>query len=848
MPARPLSIGRARALDAEASSAQPLELPPHHLVTHGVVVGMTGSGKTGLAMVLVEEALRSKVPVLMVDIKGDLPNLLLSFPALDGASFAPWVDPEAAARDNVSVDESAAQLATQWRDGLAKWNLTGDDIRSLSTSIAPRVFTPGATFGEPVHVLSALESTSDQWESDEESARESLSAAVSLLLRLLERDSDPTRSREHVVLCQFAERRLRAGQAATLEALLEDLARPPVAKVGAMKIDEFLPPKDRQALSQDVNTLLASPSFATWRQGTALDVGQWLKRPTDGKTPAIIVSVAHLDDDERALVLGLLFDSILAWVRTLSGTSELRALVVFDEVFGFIPPHPANPPTKKPLLSLMKQARAFGVGVLLATQNPMDLDYKALSNAGTWFVGRLQTDADRERVVEGLAGTDAGTGGLTAPELANALKALPKRTFFLRDVHRSPQCGLVESRWCLSWLRGPMTRQELRKIAAPLKAAAVKTPSSPAVASASPGGIAGTPPRESIPPTREIPVTAAGGPVASATPSNASGGPVVASGSPTMAAPAAAVASTEASAAGEQRTATAGSITAVETSMPLAPEGWRTWHGYADSAPVSRWKYVAYVAVKAVGHLRDAKIGLDLAKTEIVAAPLLADGRVDITRAVTVEPKFFENAPPPGARYAPVPEALSKAATRKSAERAMKDHAARMFAVEKLFHAELSLVQSDGESREAFAQRCREAALRQAALDRASVESKHAPKIQRCAEKAQSARADYVAAEAELKSAPGGLEFIAMWGLGGKAAANRARGKRDKAQEKLVKARGAVEEADIAWREAVNVRDQAIAELARQAERAAEDIESKVVAPKKGDVEVIEIGLAWARG
>jgi hypothetical protein len=254
------------------------------------------------------------------------------------------------------------------------------------------------------------------------------------------------------------------------------------------------------------------------------------------------------------------------------------------------------------------------------------------------------------------------------------------------------------------------------------------------------------------------------------------------------------------------------------------------------------------VAVKAVGHLRDAKIGLDLTKTEIIAAPLLEDGRVDITRAVTVERKFFENTPPPGARYAPVPEALSKAATRKSAERAMKDHAARMFAVERLFHRGLSLVQSDGESREAFAQRCREAALRQAALDRASVEAKHAPKIQRCAEKAQSARADYTAAEAELKRAPGGLEFIAMWGLGAKAEANRARGKRDKAQEKLVKARGAVEEAESAWREAVNVRDQAIAELLRKAERAAEGIESKVVAPKKGDVEVIEIGLAWARG
>ncbi len=829
MPARTLSIGKARALDATPESATTLELPPHHLVTHGVVVGMTGSGKTGLAMVLVEEALRSKVPILMVDIKGDLPNLLLGFPALDGASFAPWVDPEASARDGETPQATAEKIATQWREGLAKWSLTGEDIRALSSSIAPRIFTPGATFGESVHVLSALESPSDAWEIDEEAARDSLAAAVSLLLRLLERDGDPTRSREHVVLCQFAERRLRAGQGATLEALLEDLARPPVAKVGAMKIDEFLPPKERQALSQDLNTLLASPSFATWRQGAALDVGRWLARPADGRTPAVIVSVAHLDDDERALVLGLLFDSILSWVRTLSGTSELRALVVFDEVYGFIPPHPANPPTKKPLLSLMKQARAFGVGVLLATQNPMDLDYKALSNAGVWFVGRLQTDADRERVVEGLAGTDGGTGGLTAPELANSLKALPKRTFFLRDVHRSPQCGLVESRWCLSWLRGPMTRQELRKIAAPLKQTAATT----VVSNSAPGGVAKTSSDVSIPPTREIPAAAAVTSAASDAGSTGSTSAILATE------PHESVASTEAA---------PGAIDGVSTTTPMAPEGWKTWHGYGDSAPVSRWKYVPYVAVKAVGHLRDSKIGLDQQKTEIIAAPLLEDGRVDITRAVTVERKFFAATPPAGARYAALPEALSKAATRKNAERAMKDHAARTFAVEKLVHAELSLVQTEGESREAFAQRCREAALRQAALERASVEAKHAPKIQRCAEKAQAARNEYASAEAALRSAPGGLEIIAIWGLGGKTQANRAKGKKDKAVVALDKARAAVEDADSVWREAVNVRDQAIAELAREAERAAESIESRSVAPKKGDVEVIEIGVAWARG
>ncbi|MBL8682165.1 MAG: ATP-binding protein [Myxococcales bacterium] len=837
MPARTLSIGRARALDAAPETAAPLELPPHHLVTHGVVVGMTGSGKTGLAMVLVEEALRSKVPILMVDIKGDLPNLLLTFPGLDGPSFAPWVDPETAARDGTTVDANAVAIADTWRNGLAKWSLTGDDVRALREGIAPRILTPGATFGEPVHVLSALEQPSDLWSVDEETARESLSAAVSLLLRLLDREADPTRSREHVVLCQFAEHRLRAGKGATLEALLEDLARPPFARVGAMAIDEFLPPKERQSLSQDLNTLLASPSFATWRRGTSLDVGRWLARPKDGRTPAVIVSVAHLDDNERALVLGLLFDAILGWVRGLSGTSELRALIVFDEVYGFIPPHPANPPTKKPLLSLMKQARAFGVGVLLATQNPMDLDYKALSNAGVWFVGRLQTDADRERVVEGLAGTDGGTGGLTSSELASALKSLPKRVFFVRNVHRTPQCSLVESRWCLSWLRGPMTRVEMKKLAAPLIESSKNTantstnsdlvppitptrsevvpPPGPAITPAQSDVV--PPPSPAIPPTRlDIPVSA-----------------IPPTGSiDTSARPAPSEVMPE----------------GLVASVPIAPEGWKTWHGHADSAPVSRWKYVPYVAVKAVGHMRDAKVGLDQRVTAIIAAPLLEDGRADITRAVTVDPKFIANTPAPGARYLALPIAVTKAATRKNAERAMKDHAARTFTIERLVHEELSLVQTEGESREAFAQRCREAALRHAAAERASVEAKHAPKIQRLAEKAQTARSLYAAAEAAVRAAPGGAELLATGLFLGKSAVKSATTKRDKAADKLIKAKSAVEDADSAWREAVNVRDQAVSALAREAERAGEGITSKVVTPKKGDVEVIEIGIAWARG
>jgi hypothetical protein len=308
--------------------------------------------------------------------------------------------------------------------------------------------------GEPLHVLSSLERRSQRWENDRETAREALGAAVSLVLRLLGRDPDPARSREHALLSLLAERRLVAGMPADIGALLADLAEPPLARVGALDVDDFLPKSERKALAAALNTLLASPSFASWREGATLDVGEWLT-PREGKTPGVVVSVAHLDDEERALVLGVLLEEVLSWVRTLPGSQRLRALIVFDEVYGFLPPHPQNPPTKRPLVALMKQARAFGVGVVIATQNPMDLDYRTLSNAGLWCIGRLQTDADRARVVEGLSvSRDAA--------LSATIKRLSPRWFVVRDAHASEGAVLLQPRWAMSFMRGPMTRNEIR--------------------------------------------------------------------------------------------------------------------------------------------------------------------------------------------------------------------------------------------------------------------------------------------------------------------------------------------------------------------------------------------------
>jgi len=280
-----------------------------------------------------------------------------------------------------------------------------------------------------------------------------------LVLRLLGRDPDPAKSREHVLLSVLAERRLLAGESADLGVLLEDLAHPPITRIGALELEAFFPKRSRRDLAASLNTLLASPTFTSWRQGTTLDVGAWLT-PQGGRTPAVVVSVAHLDDDERALVLGVLLEEVLTWVRSLPGSQRLRALVVFDEVYGFLPPHPANLPTKRPLVALMKQARAFGVGVVVATQNPMDLDYRALGNAGLWCLGRLQVDADRARVLDGLALGD--TGRDDAGELALTLQRLAPRWFVTRDAHAAEGAVLVQPRWAMSFMRGPMTRAEIR--------------------------------------------------------------------------------------------------------------------------------------------------------------------------------------------------------------------------------------------------------------------------------------------------------------------------------------------------------------------------------------------------
>ena len=336
------------------------------------------------------------------------------------------------------------------------WGIDEAELRRFDATTHVRIVTPGSDAGEPLHVLSALERRSSRWDDDVEGARATLTAAISLVMRLVGREADPGKSREHALLSVLAERRLMSGKDASLSALIPEIVEPPLVAIGALEIDEFVSPRARKELAADLNTLLAAPSLAGWRTGADLDVAGWMEK-VDGRTPATVLSVAHLDDEERLLVLGVVLEEVLAWVRRLPGTSRLKALVVFDEIYGFVPPHPACPPTKRPHVSLMKQARAYGVGVVLATQNPMDLDYRALSNAGVWVLGRLQTDADRDRVLEGL-----GERGKKSP-LGTVLKKMQPRWFVVRDAKDSRGPTLLQPRWAMSYLRGPMTRDQIRR-------------------------------------------------------------------------------------------------------------------------------------------------------------------------------------------------------------------------------------------------------------------------------------------------------------------------------------------------------------------------------------------------
>ncbi|MFO0932703.1 MAG: DUF87 domain-containing protein [Planctomycetota bacterium] len=501
-------LGKPYDLAAGATVDEPVLYDAKDLTTHAVIVGMTGSGKTGLAIGMLEEAALDGVPCIAIDPKGDLGNLLLAFPDLAPADFRPWVDEGEAVRKGMTADAYAAETAAKWKKGLGDWGQDPARVARYKAAAQATIYTPGSTAGVPLTVLKSFDAPPASVADDPEALRERVTSTTSGLLTLLGVDADPVKSREHILVSNLLEHAWREGRGLDVGGLIREIQQPPFDRLGVLDLESFFPAKDRFGLAMTLNGLVASPGFAAWSQGEPLDVARLLWT-ADGKPRVSVVSIAHLNDAERMFFVTALLNEVVAWMRGQSGTSSLRAILYMDEVFGYFPPS-ANPPSKTPMLTLLKQARAYGLGVVLATQNPVDLDYKGLGNAGTWFLGRLQTERDKARIVDGLEGASAAAATFDRARLEATLSGLKQRVFLMVNAHDDAPT-LFQTRWTLSYLRGPLTKPQIqalttdrpRSAAAPAAAAVPSGAGARAVAPGEP------PPVPTIAP-REAPAAAAG--------------------------------------------------------------------------------------------------------------------------------------------------------------------------------------------------------------------------------------------------------------------------------------------------------------------------------------------------
>lgn len=466
-------LGRIHDLKKNKTTTEPVLYDPADLTTHGVVFGMTGSGKTGLCISILEEAALQGIPALMIDPKGDITNILLHFPNLQPADFEPWINPDEARRAGKDVKASAEATAKLWSGGLADWGITPERIQALAAAAEYAVYTPGSDAGYPVSILASLKAPAEDWGKNREAIRERIASTATAILGLVGFDDiDPVKSREHILLANLFEQAWSQGKDLDLGDLIRQVQNPPLTKLGVLDLDQFFPAKERGALALRLNNILAAPSFESWLEGMPLEIDQLLFTKA-GKPRHSVFLLSHLSDAERMFFVTLLYSAVETWMRQQRGTGSLRALVYFDEIHGYLPPV-AQPPSKAPMLRMLKQARAFGVGQLLATQNPVDVDYKALSNAGSWFIGKLQAERDKERLLDGLEG--AAPGAFKRSDYDKQISALDKRVFLLHNVHEDKPV-IFYTRWAMNYLAGPLTRAQipaLNALAAGAPAAAAK--------------------------------------------------------------------------------------------------------------------------------------------------------------------------------------------------------------------------------------------------------------------------------------------------------------------------------------------------------------------------------------
>ncbi|MDA0353187.1 MAG: DUF853 family protein [Chloroflexi bacterium] len=706
-------LGDFVSADGERSGS--LHYPAADLTTHGVIVGMTGSGKTGLAVVMIEEALAAGVPVLVLDPKGDMPNLRLTFPEFAPSDFRPWINEGDAQRDGVPPDAFAAAQAEQWKNGLAGWGATGDDVRQLKNAAAVTIYTPGSTAGVPLSIVGDLAPPAAN--ADPETTSAEVSAFVTGLLGLVGIEADPLASREHVLLSNLIEFAWREGRPIDLATLIGQTMDPPLRKLGVFEVDTFFPPNDRRALAMRLNALVASPTFGAWTEGASLDIQSLLYEP-DGRPRCSIVYLAHLSEQERQFVVSLVLSKVITWMRAQSGTTDLRALLYMDEVFGFAPPT-ANPPAKAPILTLLKQARAYGVGFVLSTQNPVDLDYKAMSNAGTWMIGRLQTERDKARILEAL---QAASGDVDLDAIDRSISGLGKRQFVLHNTHDRGGPKLFTTRWAMSYLRGPLTREQIAELTAddPVRRGAAqpesRTPAAPALVAAAP---AATPPSSRVPSPAPASTLAADETLVA--PSTAKGVPVY-------------------------------------YLDPAAP--WARDLGIAAQGTRMAPAVVARV------HLRfdDTKADVDHQEEwEAVLYPLTATTAAAEARAVDYEPRDLRTEAPVGATYLLGEAPIDEATFFRGLSTELKDALYRERSISVFRNPKLKLYSRVGETEEAFLQRCDDAGRKEADAAAAKLRDQFAKKVDRV--RAAIDRADDRVEQLEVdKSSRRNHEVIAVAG------------------------------------------------------------------------------------
>lgn len=802
-------LGNRVRPDSGEQTEEPILYDAKDLTTHALCVGMTGSGKTGLCVSLLEEAAIDGVPVLAIDPKGDLGNLLLTFPKLRASDFEPWVDEGEAVRAGRSKSEHAAATAKLWREGLASSGQSGKRIQKLRDAAEAVVYTPGSSAGRPLAVLGALDPPPPAVLEDDDLLRERVGSAVAGLLSLLGIDADPLASREHVLLAGLLEHAWRAGETTGVGPLVRAVQEPPFARLGVLDLESFYPAADRFALAMRLNNLVASPSFSAWSEGEALSIPDLLWTP-EGKPRIAIVSIAHLSEAERMFVVTALLNEMLTWMRTQSGTSSLRALVYMDEVFGFFPPS-AEPPAKRPMLTLLKQARAFGVGVVLATQNPVDLDYKGLSNCGTWFLGRLQTERDKARVLDGLESAGGHSDGFDRAAIESALSAMPKRTFLLHNVHEDAPV-LFHTRWALSYLAGPLSRNQIKALSQDGGSAAGKR-KAPTKASKKMPKKAGASAKRSKAKTAE---------------------------------------------AGSQETLEPG---ASANQRPVFPPGVPEMFAVSDAGGLgTAERYRAFLHARVSLHYVSSKHDLDhWAQGHLLTDPASGNSMIwEDARILSAAPAAYAK-PDPGLEFAELDKTISEKGFARWAKQA-KTHAYREMELPLLECRPLKLVSQPGESESEF--RSRLLVRRREARDRAieKLRAKYAPKLARARDAIERAQ-HRVEIETEQVSAQktatamslGKTVLGALFGrkigsastVGGAATAMRSASKISKEKEDV---RRAHERADAAASKLADLElelEDALAKVRDTFDEVLEDLTTLSVSPRKSDLLVEECRVLW---